>query len=263
MSTPRPLALVTGASAGIGHALAQQCLQHGFDVVITGASDRVHQARDRLATLDAAAQVIAVRSDLRTEAGVEQVWAAVQDTGRPLALGMLNAGTAIGGAFVDTDLQAEVEQIQLNVISQVRLAKPMVRHMVANGAGRVLFTSSLSATTPTPYETVYGPSRAFVYSFAQSLREELKGTGVSVTALLPGATATEFHQRAGMHATAFGDNSWKADPADVARLGFEGVMSGRDHVIGVARGARWISLKNRLLPETVKAARQAKMARPR
>jgi uncharacterized protein len=113
--TGKPLALVTGGSTGIGYALAQQCLRHGFSVLITGASDRVHFARQQLAA-DAesaygteGAEVIAVRSDLRTAEGVEQVWDNVQRTDRPLAVAILNAGVAVGGAFVDTDLQAEID----------------------------------------------------------------------------------------------------------------------------------------------------------
>jgi uncharacterized protein len=117
-------------------------------------------------------------------------------------------------------------------------AKRIVPGMIAARSGRILFTSSLSATTPTPYETVYGPTRAFVYSFAQSLREELLGTGVTVTALLPGATDSEFHQRAGTGDTRFGDNSWKNSRELVARQGFEALMAGRDHVIGGGR-ATW------------------------
>jgi short-subunit dehydrogenase len=167
-----------------------------------------------------------------------------------------------GGAFVDTDLADELDEIELNAVSQVRLAKPIVRDMVGRGAGRILFTSSLSATTPTPYETIYGPTRAFVYSFAQSLRQELLDTGVTVTALLPGATATEFHHRAGMDNTRFGDNSWKNNPALVARKGFTALMAGRDHVIGGDRATWRAAMVNKFLPETTKAARQAKQARP-
>lgn len=261
MTDQGELALVTGGSAGIGFALAEECARHGYDVILTGASPRVHEASQRLSSTTGA-QVTAVQSDLRTAEGVDQVWAAVLATQRPLAVAMLNAGVAVGGAFVDTDLEEELNEIQLNVVSQVRLAKPIVRDMVDRRTGRILFTSSLSATTPTPYETVYGPSRAFIYSFSQSLRQELVGTGVSVTALLPGATATEFHQRAGMGTTHFGDNSWKNDPAVVARKGLEALMAGRDHVIGGDRATWRAAVINKFLPESIKAARHAKVARP-
>lgn len=186
----------------------------------------------------------------------------MQDTGRPLAAAALNAGIGIGGAFIDTALEDELRMIAINATSQVHLAKRIVTAMVAARSGRILFTSSLSATTPTPYETVYGPTRAFVYSFAESLREELLGTGVTVTALLPGATDSEFHQRAGMGDTKFGDNSWKNSRELVARKGFEAMMAGRDHVIGGDRATWRAAVRNKFLPERVKAHRQAKMARP-
>ena len=215
MTTTRELALVTGGSAGIGYALAHQCARNGFDLIITGAGSRVHESARSLASATGA-QVTPVQSDLRTAEGVDQVWKTVTDTGRPLTIAMLNAGVAIGGAFVDTDLAEEVAAIELNVISQVRLAKPIVQD----------------------------------------------GTGVTVTALLPGATATEFHQRAGMGNTRFGDNSWKNDPEVVARKGFTALLAGRDHVIGGDRAAWRAAVINKFLPETTKAARQAKQARP-
>ena len=256
----RPLALVTGGSSGIGLELARQFATHGFDLVIGGSSDRVD---DAAATLrETGAVVVPVKSDLATYEGVEAVWKAVRDTGRPLAAAALNAGIGIGGAFIDTALEDELRMIAINATSQVHLAKRIVPGMVAARNGRILFTSSLSATTPTPYETVYGPTRAFVYSFAQSLREELLGTGVTVTALLPGATDSQFHQRAGMGDTRFGDNSWKNSRELVARKGYEALMAGRDHVIGGDRATWRAAVINKFLPERVKAHRQARMAEP-
>jgi uncharacterized protein len=116
--------------------------------------------------------------------------------------------------------------------------------------------------SPTPYESIYGPTRAFMYSFAQGLREEMREHGVTVTALLPGATATEFHQRAGMHNTKFGSNDWKNDPALVARLGIDGLFADKDHVVGGDRRTRRSYIRNKLLPERMKARQFAKASRP-
>lgn len=262
MTRNNPLALVTGGSAGIGYELAAQCARNGYDVIITGAADRVYDSAARLGAATGA-QVTAMQADLRTEEGVAAVWQAVVDDGRPLQIAMLNAGISIGGAgFLDTDLEAELGEIALNVTSQVRLAKPVTTHMVANHSGRILFTSSLSAWGPTPFETVYGPTRAFIYMFALGLRQELQEHGVVVTVLLPGATATEFHGRAGMQNTAYGPNDGKNDPAMVARIGYEGLMAGLDHVIGdtnpdESETRRWS------VPDHVKAAEHDKNARPR
>jgi uncharacterized protein len=203
----RPVAPVTGGSPGIGRELARQFAGHGFDLVTGGSSDRVEDAAAALRQEGAAA--VPVRPDLATYDGAEAVRTAVQDTGRPPAAAALNAGTGIGGAFVDTALEDELRMIAINATSQVHLARPIVPGMVAARSGRILLTSWLPAATPAPCETMHGPTRAFVSSFAESLREELPGTGVTVTALLPEATDGEFRQRAGMGDAKVGDNSWQ------------------------------------------------------
>ncbi|MFG6202330.1 SDR family NAD(P)-dependent oxidoreductase [Nonomuraea sp. JJY05] len=185
----RPLALVTGASAGIGYQLALLFARNGYDLVATGRSDSIDRAAADFE--QHGAHVVPVRADLSERDGVQVVWQAVQDTGRPLEAAVLNAGRSIGGAFLDTDLDDELDLLALNITSVVALAKPVARHMADHGNGKILITSSLSATLPTPYETVYGPSRAFTYMFAEALRQEMKdrAPGVTVTALLlPGAT---------------------------------------------------------------------------
>jgi short-subunit dehydrogenase len=253
------LALVTGAAAGIGFHLAEALAERGYDIVGVGSSSRIDALPGRLPQV----KVHAVQADLTTSEGVEEVWNAVAALGRPLDVAALNAGMSLGGAFIDTDLENELKMLSLNVTSQVLLAKHVTRHMVENKAGRILITSSLSATTPTPFESIYGPTRAFMYSFSQGLREELKEHGVNVTALLPGATATEFHDRAGMQNTAFGDNSTKNDPQLVARIGIDGLFAGKDHVVGGDPATRRSAVMNKILPERVKARRFAKASRPR
>ncbi|MFI6743160.1 SDR family NAD(P)-dependent oxidoreductase [Nonomuraea sp. NPDC050451] len=259
----RPLALVTGASAGIGYQLALLFARNGYDLVATGRGDSI----DRAATdfEQHGAHVVPVRADLSKRDGVQAVWQAVQDTGRPLEAAVLNAGRSIGGAFLDTDLDDELDLLALNVTSVVALAKPVARHMADHGNGKILITSSLSATLPTPYETVYGPSRAFTYMFAEALRQEMKdrARGVTVTALLPGATDSDFHARAGMGNTAFGPGAKKNSRIQVAAQGYRALMAGKDHVIGGDLRTKLTALINRLLPEPFKAARHARKAQPR
>ncbi|MFJ3981466.1 SDR family NAD(P)-dependent oxidoreductase [Streptomyces fungicidicus] len=263
MSTPatRPLALVTGASNGIGYEIARLCALNGFDLVATGRSEKINEAAAQF--IRDGANVTAVRADLAEASGVEKVWKAVEDTGRPLAVAVLNAGRSIGGAFIDTDLDDELALISLNVTSVVHLAKLVARHMAAHQAGKILITSSLSATLPTPYETVYGPSRAFTRMFALGLREELKEHGVTVTTLMPGATDSDFHARAGMNDTAFGPGMKKNSRKDVARQGFLAMMEGRAEVVGGDAATKRTAIEHRFLPETYKAARHATKAKPR
>lgn len=255
----RPRSLVTGGSAGIGLEIARLLAARGHDLIVTGASDRVHAAADELRA--GGGEVIAVRSDLSRPEGVEAVLEAARNAGRLDGL-VLNAGIAIGGAFLDIPLERHLQLIDLNVGSTVRLCHGLLPALIG-ARGRLLLVSSLSATTPTPYESVYGPSKAFMSSFGHGLREELRGTGVTVTILHPGATATEFHARAGMGQTAFGDNGWKNDPVLVARQGVEAMLAGVPCLIGGDAATRAAGAEHKVLPEEEKARRHAEMARPR
>jgi short-subunit dehydrogenase len=151
--------------------------------------------------------------------------------------------------------------VALNVTSTVHLAKHVVKNMVARGSGRILFTASIAGTMPTPYETVYGATKAFVRSFSQGLREELKESGVSVTALMPGATETEFFDRAGAQQTKLGTNE-KDDPAEVARQGYEALMAGKDHVIAGSFKNKLQAAAGHILPDPAMASAHAGMSKP-
>ncbi|TWD15960.1 SDR family NAD(P)-dependent oxidoreductase [Marihabitans asiaticum] len=254
----RQLALVTGASAGIGRSIAADLASRGYDIVGVGSSAKVEDLASELTQT----VVHPVRADLSTREGVDQVWREVEALDRPLEVAALNAGRSLGGGFLDTDIEEELVMIALNITSQVLLAKHVTRRMSEQGHGGILITSSLSALTPTPYESIYGPTRAFMLSFAEGLREEMKEHGVTVTALLPGATATDFHHSAGMDNTVFGNNDWKNDPGLVARQGVDALMAGKDHVVGGDAKTRRSALLNRVLPDSVKARRFAKSSRP-
>lgn len=253
-----PTALVTGASSGIGFRIAQQLASRGYDIVGVGASEKILALPEKLPQVT----VTPVRADLTDRAQLDAAWKAFEELGTTLDVAALNAGKSLGGSFVDADLDEELHMLDLNVTSQVILAKRVVRRMAEQKQGRILITSSLSATTPTPYESIYGPTRAFMYSFAQGLREEMREYGVSVTALLPGATATDFHDTAGMQDTKFGDNSWKNDPQLVAKLGVDALFAGRDHVVGGDRNTQWAALRNKFTPERVKARKFALDSKP-
>ncbi|HEX4169233.1 MAG TPA: SDR family NAD(P)-dependent oxidoreductase, partial [Bryobacteraceae bacterium] len=227
-SSTKQFAVVTGASSGIGYEFAKQFAQHDFDLLIAAASDGVNTAAREFETLGAKVQ--AVQVDLSTHEGVHQLQSAIGSTGRPVDAIAINAGTGVSGRFVETNLADELKMVDLNVVSTLHLAKYIVGQMVSRGSGRILFTASIAGTMPTPYETVYGATKAFVRSFSQGLREELKETGVSVTALMPGATETNFFHRAGADDTKLGASE-KDDPAEVAKEGFEALMAGKDHVV--------------------------------
>ena len=260
MSTSsRPLALVTGASKGIGLELAKQFATNGFDLVITAHSDALDHAVRELEPLGGSVEP--VRVDLASAEGADQLWGRVQELGRPLAAAALNAGRGAGGAFAETDLADEIEIIDLNVRSTVQLAKHVIRDMAARDEGRILFTSSIASTMPGSFQAVYNASKSFVQSFALALRNELKDTSVTITSLMPGPTDTEFFERADMLDTKVGADD-KDDPADVARDGFEALMAGKERVVSASLSTKLQGRGSRFLPDSAKAEMHRKMAEP-
>jgi short-subunit dehydrogenase len=258
-STEQGLALVTGASSGIGFELARQFAEHGFDLLVVAEDEGIAGAADELR--DLRVQVEPIQADLTRAADVERVWERVRARGRPVAAVAINAGVGVGGPFVDNELEEEIRLIELNVVSVVRLAKLAVRDMVTQGSGRILLTSSIAAELPAPFLAVYGASKAFVQSFAEALYFELKDTGVTVTALQPGPTETNFFERAGMMDTKVGVEE-KDDPAEVARQGFEAMMSGKHRVVAGSLSNKAQSVMAHVLPEQVKAKQHGKMLEP-
>jgi uncharacterized protein len=260
-STPRRLAVVTGASSGIGFELAKQFAAHDFDLIVAAEDDNLHTAARELEQLGAS--VDAVQVDLATDDGVDELYRRMTASGRPIDALALNAGVGAGGAFAGgTDLRDELRIVDLNVRSTVHLAKRVVRDMVQRGQGRILLTSSIASTMPGSFQAVYNASKSFVQSFALALRHELRDTGVTVTSLMPGPTDTEFFERADMLDTLVGAGP-KDDPADVARDGFEALMAGSERVVSASAATKLQGRGSRLLPDSAKARVHAMMARPR
>src|ERR1700761_6708937 len=178
-SPNRQFAVVTGASSGIGYELARQFGQNGFDLLIVSDKEHINDAARALE--DTGVSVDSIQADLATYDGVEKLYAAIKSTGRRLDAIAINAGVGISGDFArDTDLEDELNLINLNVVSPVHLAKRGLRDMLESGGGKVLFTSSIAGTMPGPFEAVYNASKAFLTSFAQAVRNELKDTNVSI-----------------------------------------------------------------------------------
>jgi len=257
-SSNRPLAVVTGASNGIGYELAKQFAENGFDLLVTATDSKIDQAAPAFEQFGA--KVETVQADLAKYEGVEKLYQAIEATGRPVEAIAINAGVGVGGRFTETDLQEEINLIDLNITSSVHLAKRVVKPMVQRRQGRILFTSSIAALMPGPFEAVYAASKAFLRSFSQALRAELKDSGVTVTALMPGPTDTNFFHRAEMDDTKAAANR-KDDPAQVAMQGFEALMAGRDEVVaGMANKVQAAVFQT--LPEPAKAAMHAQLTEP-
>ena len=256
----RPLAVVTGASSGIGLELAREFAEHGYDLLITAENGEIAQAAQSLRELGG--EVESVQVDLAKYYGVETLYKRIKALHRPVHAIAINAGVGVGGEFVrETDLQDELHLISLNVTSSVHLAKLVVKDMVEQGHGRVLFTSSIAALTPAPLEAVYGASKAFLLSFSQALREEVRDSGVIVTALLPGPTETNFFHRAGMDNTRVGQMV-KDSASMVARQGFQALMSGVAKAIAGSLGTQVEGFVSRIIPDILNARSHRRLAEP-
>jgi short-subunit dehydrogenase len=259
-SHDRPLAVVTGASSGIGYELAKVFAEEGFDLLIAAEDGELTTALEELK--GSSVNVEAHRVDLATEAGVIELYSHIQGTGRPVDVLALNAGIGAGGAFAtETVLADELKLIDLNVRSTVHLCKLVVADMVERDEGRILFTSSIASTMPGSFQAVYNASKSFVQSFALAIRNELKDSGISVTSLMPGPTDTEFFERAGMEDTEVGAGE-KDDPAEVARQGFDALMADKEKVVAGALKNRVQVAAGRILPDSVKAEKHREIAEP-
>lgn len=255
------LALVTGASSGIGYELAVELAKRGYDLVVASAGERLAHAADHFRSFGH--RVTEASVDLATREGVEELWAQVESLGDPVEVACINAGVGVGGLFAETDLNAELNMVNLNCASTVHLAKYVVQQMVGRRVGRILFTSSIAGEMVAPREAVYAASKAFGLSFAHSLRYELKDTGVTVTALQPGPTDTDFFRRAGMDDTKVGsDGKKESDPANVARQGIDALFDGKDHVYAASLKTKIEGKLANALPGAAKGAMHEKMARP-
>lgn len=257
----RQFAVVTGASSGIGLELARQLAQQGYDVLITSSQSNLDAAAE--AVTSAGGNVVAqVHADLATTQGVDQLFQQIKQTGRPVDVLALNAGVGMSGSFLDNRLEDMLRLIQLNAVSVVHLARLALPDMVARKSGNILITASIAAITPTPFETVYGPTKAFVKSFAETLHSEFEESGVNVTAFMPGPTETNFFHRAGMDDTKIG--AGKKDPAaEVAHQALEAMVAGKSHAVtGSMKTKLQAAAMETVLPEQTKASMHRKEAAP-
>jgi len=255
------LAVVTGASSGIGYWLAKELAGRGYDLVVCSAGERLESAATDFE--NSGVQVTQVSADLATREGVDQLWKTVMELGRPVDVACINAGVGVGGLFTETSLDEELNMVQLNCAGTVHLAKHVVKHMTELNAGKILFTASIAGEMVAPREAVYAATKAFDLSFAQSLRYELRDTDITVTALQPGPTDTDFFHRAGMDNTKVGsEGKHESEPQDVARQGLEALFAGKDHVYAASTTTKLEGMLANVVPGAVKGAMHEKMAKP-
>jgi len=246
------LAVITGASTGIGYELAKIAAAEGYDLIVAADEPQIDAAAGRVGAT-------AVEADLSTFEGNDRLLAEVG--GRPIDLLIANAGRGLGHAFIEQDVAAWRRVIDTNVTGTTYLLQKVARDMAARGEGRILITGSIAGLIPGSYQAVYNATKAYLDSFAYALREELRDSGVTITVLMPGPTDTPFFERAGMLDTPVGKDDSKEDPAKTARNGWDALMVGSAHVVSGAKNKVQAALSH-ITPDSVLAAQHTKMAKP-
>jgi short-subunit dehydrogenase len=254
--TSRPLAVVTGASTGIGYELARCCARNGFDLLIAADELAIFNAADDCHALGATVQ--AIEADLSTVEGVDELYGAAN--GRPIDALLANAGRGLGKAFLDQSWDDIRRVIDTNVTGTVYLLHKVGQEMRARGRGRILITGSIAGFMPGTFQAVYNGTKALLDSLSFALRAELKESGVTVTCLMPGATETEFFARADMLDTKVGQSK-KDDPADVARIGYDAMMRGDGDIVSGWQNKLRSAIAN-ITPSGVLAEMHRGMAEP-
>ncbi len=252
----RPLAIVTGASTGIGFELARLCAQKGYDLLIAADELAIDNAAQALRQLGAGVEP--VMADLATIEGVDKLYNATQ--GRPVEALLANAGRGLGHSFLDQNFDEARRVVDTNIIGTIYLVHKVGRDMRTQGRGRILITGSIAGFMPGTFNAVYNGTKAFINSFSFALRAELKDTGVTVTCLMPGATDTEFFQRADMLDTEVGQSE-KDDPADVAKVGFDAMLRGDGDIVSGWKNKLQSAITN-VTPAGMLAEYHRKLAEP-
>ena len=247
-----PTALITGASGGIGYELAKLFARDNYNLVLVARS--VDKLAQLAAELERAYQIraTAVRADLAQSSGPDQVFAATQQAGIEIDVLVNNAGFGQFGLYLETDLNEELQQLQLNITSLTQLTKLYLRPMVQRRRGRILNVASTAAFQPGPLMAVYYATKAYVLSFSSALSNELKGTGVTATCLCPGPTTTEFHKRAAMDASTIMKAPFM-DARSVAEIGYRAMLKGKPVVIAGAMNSL-VAQSTRFVPRSWAAA---------
>ncbi len=255
METNQQTALITGASSGIGYELAKCFAQDGYNLVLVSRNtDRLQQIADEFRQEYQLKKVTVIGSDFAQTDAPQQVYDQIKSQGIDVNVLVNDAGMGEYGMFAtETDLQKELSIIQINATALVHLTKLFLKDMVARNEGKILMLASVVSVLPNPMMAVYGATKAFILSFGEALRNELKDTNVTVTSLLPGATNTDFFAKAGAEGTVAHQQALKTDAADVARDGYEALLKGKDKVVSGFMNKAQVAM-SRVMPDALVTA---------
>jgi short-subunit dehydrogenase len=255
-AAPNKLAVVTGASTGIGYELAMICARNGFNLVVAADEPEIHAAAEAFRREGVAVE--SVEADLATTEGCDKLYEALM--GRAVDALLANAGRGLGRAFLEQDWDDIRHVIDTNVTGSVYLIQKIARDMCERNEGRILITGSIAGFMPGTYQAVYNGTKAFLDSFSFAIRAELADTNITVTCLMPGATETDFFERADMLDTKVGTQK-KDDPKDVAQTGFDAMMAGKGDVVSGWHNKLQTAIAS-ITPAGMLAEQHRKMAEP-
>jgi len=250
------LAIVTGASTGIGFELAHIAAREGYDLLVVADEPLIDAAAGDLKQYGT--QVTAIEADLATFEGNDRLLAACN--GRPVDILLANAGRGLGRAFIDQDVNDWRRVIDTNVTGTTYLLQKVAQQMARRNEGKILIVGSIAGLMPGSYQAVYNGTKAYLDSFSYALREELRDTNITVTVLMPGPTETEFFERADLMDTKVGTQE-KDDPAKVAQDGWDAMMSGAGHIVSGWKNKLQAAMSH-VTPDSVLAKMHANLAEP-
>ncbi len=251
MEKKNQYALVTGGTSGIGHELAKLLAADGYNLILVA---RTQEDLDRVAselTGTHGVEVKTIAKDLFYPGNAFELTDEVSELGVQINILVNDAGQGQYGPFVDNDINHALDIIHLNIESLVVLTHYFLKEMVGRAEGRILNLASIAGKTPGPFQAVYHGTKAFVHSFTEAIRSEVKDTGVTITSLLPGATDTDFFNKAGMNDSKIVQEGELGDPAKVAKDGYEALISGKDMVVSGFKNKVTVAMSNVLPDETV------------
>ena len=254
--------LITGATSGIGYELAKVFAANDYNLIIVARTSlRLEEVAEELST-EYGVDVIPIAKDLFNKQSPFQLYEEIKARGLQVDILVNDAGQGLYGRFIDTDIYRELDIIQLNINAYVVLTKLFLQDMVSNQSGKILNVASIAGKVPGPFQSVYHGTKAFVHSFTEAVRAEIADTGVTITSLLPGATDTDFFNKADMNSSkAVQDPDAKADPAKVAKDGFDALMANKDKVVSGLKNKLQTSLGN-VTPDPVLAHQMSEQQKP-
>ena len=244
--------LITGATSGIGYELATLFAQDNYNLIIVARDSNELEAKAQEFRREGI-EVISIAKNLFNRQEAFELCRLVENLGVQVDILVNDAGQGLFGLFKDTDIERELDIIDLNIAATVILTKHFLKDMIARNKGRILNLASIASEIPGPWQSVYHATKAFILSFSEAIRSELKDTEITVTALMPGVTDTDFFNKADMtESSLVQDKSSMADPADVAKDGYEALMSGSDKIVSGWKNKMKVGISN-IMPDSTMA----------